>query len=190
MKIDRAIKQWEQITLYRERGVTFRAVAKKLKLPMNRVCGVVAMGKPKHSLCDACKKPRNDTRYHRFCVDCSKVLKGTGNGRELTRMMARIRDNFTCQDCGAVRTPREVFKNNAKKKTLKGRIKLFDVHHTNGDCGKKSRGYDSVEDLSILVTLCHKCHFNRPEHATKRNSIKDNQTPVLVEGYREPYFDP
>lgn len=77
-------------------------------------------------------------------------------GADRARMMVRIRDNFTCQDCSKRRTPDEV------KGTS---LRLLDVHHLNGMCGKKK--YDSVNDLSGMVTLCHKCHFNHPEHSRK-----------------------
>lgn len=68
-------------------------------------------------------------------------------GRELTRGKVRERDNHTCQDCGRVHQ--------------KG-YRAFHVHHLNGMCGKKSRGYDSVKDLSGMTTLCPKCH--RKQH--------------------------
>jgi len=95
-------------------------------------------------------------------------------GREFTRISVRIRDNFTCQDCGNKRTLEEVTNHNKKQKGLKGRIKLYDIHHINGLCGKKSKGYDSIKNMSTLVTLCHKCHYNRHEHIckTKAWSIK------------------
>jgi hypothetical protein len=79
-----------------------------------------------------------------------------GTGREHTREKARIRDKHTCQDCG--------------KKWIKNKRK-FDVHHLNKQCGKKSRGYDKVSEIKGLVTLCHKCHFNRPEHASRKLSL-------------------
>lgn len=85
-------------------------------------------------------------------------------GRELARFKVRVRDNFTCQDCGLVRTPQEVEEWNSKipgKGSRKGTIKSLDVHHTGGMCGKKSKRYDSPKDISMLVTLCHKCHYNR-----------------------------
>lgn len=91
----------------------------------------------------------------------SKLFLASGylpSGRERTRMLVRIRDNFTCQDCGAIRNPID------NKSTRK---RLFDVHHLNGLCGKMSRSYDKVESIDNLITLCHKCHFNRPEHTVK-----------------------
>jgi 5-methylcytosine-specific restriction endonuclease McrA len=80
-----------------------------------------------------------------------KVIK---KGRDLNREKVRVRDNHTCQDCG--------------KKWEEGQ-RRFDVHHLNNLCGKKSRGYDKISEMDILITLCHKCHFNRPEHKTKIN---------------------
>lgn len=77
-----------------------------------------------------------------------KIIKG----RDRTRELVRIRDRHLCQDCG--------------QKWEEGKRK-FDIHHLNGLCGKKSRSYDKVSDMEGLVTLCHKCHFNRPEHTMK-----------------------
>lgn len=74
-------------------------------------------------------------------------------GRDRIRFMVRNRDSLTCQSCG--------------KKWKEGQ-RHFDVHHLDGFCGKRSRGYDSVKDISNLITLCHKCHYNHPEHTLKR----------------------
>ena len=69
-------------------------------------------------------------------------------GRNKTRELTRCRDNFICQFCG--------------KKWKEGQ-RRFDVHHL--DCEKeKTRQYDKIEELSNLITLCHKCHLNIPEH--------------------------
>lgn len=78
-------------------------------------------------------------------------------GRDLNREKARKRDNWTCQDC------------NKKWEVGKRR---FDTHHIEGLCGKKSKGYDNLIDVKLLITLCHKCHFNRPEHKTKKSATK------------------
>lgn len=75
-------------------------------------------------------------------------ILNTLQGRDRTREIVRIRDNHICQDCGKV--------------WVKGR--RFDIHHLNGLCGKRSKAYDKVSDIKGLVTLCHKCHYNRPEH--------------------------
>lgn len=85
--------------------------------------------------------------------DLPKYLHNkSSDGRGRTRMLVRKRDDFTCQLCRDRRTPEQA-KEHGKR--------LFDVHHLNGMCGKKSRGYDRVKDMSGLITLCHKCHFNR-----------------------------
>ena len=73
-------------------------------------------------------------------------------GRDYTRELVRIRDKHTCKDCG--------------KKWVVGK-RRFDIHHLKGLCGKKSKGYDNVNKIKYLITLCHKCHFNRPEHKVK-----------------------
>ena len=83
-------------------------------------------------------------------------------GRDRTRFLVRVRDNFTCQDCGLRRSPLQ-----AKRA---GR-RLFDVHHLGGVCGKKSRGYDKVSDMPTLVTLCHRCHFNRHDWAGRNSDF-------------------
>lgn len=88
-------------------------------------------------------------------------------------MLVRIRDNFTCQDCGARRTFEEVEAHNSKLSGLKGRIKLFDIHHINGMCGKKSLKYDKVSEMGGLITLCHSCHYKRPEHGVHSNSFSE-----------------
>lgn len=71
-------------------------------------------------------------------------------GRDRTREIARRRDNHQCQSCF--------------KKWRSG-MRRFDVHHLNGLCGKRSLSYDKVADVDGLITLCHKCHFNHPEHS-------------------------
>ena len=93
----------------------------------------------------------------------ARMVPSDLRGRERTRMMVRARDKYTCQDCGAVRTPAQA-KRSGKK--------LFDVHHLNGKCGQLSRKYDRIADLDGLILLCHKCHFNRSEHAAKRLNNK------------------
>lgn len=105
-------------------------------------------------------------KFHQIPTNPEWVrLGGKPEGRSLARARVRIRDKYTCQDCNAVRTPETVRGHNNIIIGLKGRTKLFDVHHLNGMCGKNSRGYDSTEDLSGLVILCHKCHYNRHDHA-------------------------
>lgn len=99
------------------------------------------------------------------------------NGRDYVRSMVRKRDNYTCRDCGLVKKKEDVVNKNANIKGLKGKTKSLDVHHLKGLCGKKSKGYDKIKDIKILITLCHKCHFNRPEH--KSNKIIQSDKKVI-----------
>jgi hypothetical protein len=69
-----------------------------------------------------------------------------------TRDLVRIRDKFTCQDCGAVRTPEIV----ARLRTVH-----LDVHHLEGLCGERT--YDAVAMLPLLITLCRSCHKKRDD---------------------------
>lgn len=97
-------------------------------------------------------------------------------GRERARMMVRIRDGFKCQTCGIVRTPRVVARHNKRRSGLRGKIKLHDVHHIGGKCGKNSRGYDSTEDISKLTTLCHKCHYKHHQFSKKLERFHVDRT--------------
>ena len=74
-------------------------------------------------------------------------------GRDRSRELVRERDGHKCRECGKSRTNRRL-----------------DVHHIHGMCGKKSRKYDPISDMELLITLCHKCHFNRHDHTYGRKS--------------------
>lgn len=72
--------------------------------------------------------------------------------RERIRELVRIRDNHTCQKCGL--------------KWTVGERKL-DVHHIDCD-NTKSRQCDKwEEEKDNMMTLCHKCHLNLPQHREK-----------------------
>lgn len=100
----------------------------------------------------------------RYCLECkveafeeaSKRNRPILQGTDRTREKVRVRDKYMCQDCG--------------KKWIEGN-RRFDVHHLNGLCGKKSKKYDKISDMGGLITLCHKCHFNRPEHKSNRKLL-------------------
>lgn len=94
-------------------------------------------------------------KNRKFCNNCVVIYKKF-SGRDLIRQMVRLRDKNTCRDCGI--------------EWIVG-DKRFDVHHLNGLCGKKSRKYDRIEDIDGLITLCHRCHFNRPEHTVKKRLL-------------------
>lgn len=82
-------------------------------------------------------------------------------GREFTRFKVRERDNFTCAEC---------------KRKWKNGERHFDVHHTNGLCGKKSRGYDRLKDMPVLITLCHDCHYSRHDFKGKLGAPRKQVT--------------
>lgn len=99
-----------------------------------------------------------------FILYANLQIMSGGLGREHTRMKVRERDNWTCKDCGFIRTPNEVKKHNSLQQTLKGKIKSLDVHHLNGQCGLKTLLYDRVSEMGGLITLCHRCHYNRHDN--------------------------
>lgn len=101
-------------------------------------------------------------------------------GRGLVRTQVRARDNFTCLDCGIKRTLEDVEKHNKNIKGLKGKIKSLDVHHINGQCGKNSYGYDKLKDMDGLITLCHKCHYNRLEHRMKNPESRQKKVNEII----------
>ncbi len=83
-------------------------------------------------------------------------VKIKGGGRDFIREVVRMRDKHTCQVC--------------KRRWNEGQ-RRFDIHHLNGFCGKKSRSVDKISEIDGLITLCHKCHFNRPEHKSKMKKL-------------------
>lgn len=107
--------------------------------------------------CRLCKKPFRRIQHElvQYCRKCSDHLLGL-QGRDLHREKRRILDNHRCRTC--------------HKKWLRP-MRRFDVHHLNGVCGKKSRGYDAHADLKNLITLCHKCHYK----VHSKNTLSKNK---------------
>lgn len=89
--------------------------------------------------CLTCKENYLGNMTQKYCKSCPRIT-----GRDFVRAKVRERDKFTCQECG--------------KKWRKGERQL-DTHHIDGECGKKSKGYDKMEDMDSLKTFCHKCHY-------------------------------
>jgi hypothetical protein len=109
----------------------------------------------KKNECASCKSIFSWTsRKIPYCFEC---LPQNAGGRDRKRFLVRARDNFTCQECGLVRRPTEC--KNGKKN--------LDVHHLNGLCGKLSVACKNEVDISQMITVCHKCHYNRFDHSHK-----------------------
>lgn len=96
-------------------------------------------------------------------------LHGKMKGRDRAREAVRIRDKRKCQEC------KRKWENNERR---------FDVHHLNGMCGKKSRKYDRVEDMTGLITFCHRCHMSMHRTKPLRNNwgkLKEVSIDTLLE---------
>lgn len=146
MTYEKQVERYNKFIQFRKEGKTLEWIAKKYGISRQAVCSRIKKGYPQKNI--SAFSPLN----------VYEKVYGEFQGRERTRMLVRIRDNFTCQNCGVVRTIEEARKN--KKR-------LFDIHHLNGLCGKKSRSYDKVSEMDGLITLCHKCHFNRHDKSKK-----------------------
>lgn len=149
MTHEESLERWRKMAKLAKLGISKAEIGRRLNVSRQRVFQVLERGKP--------KPPRG------ISPGQEHMIKWGISGRDVTREFVRIRDKFTCQKCGDQRT-REQAQSLSKK--------IHDVHHLNGLCGKKSRKYDSVKNLDGLVTLCHKCHFNQPEHRCKSEAWK------------------
>lgn len=164
-------------------GKTYREIADEVGVSLGTVCSVLSSNfdweeysapyipKAKIKKPQIKKKHTPTIKSNNQCLICNawvlKIMKYCDTcrpqfiklqGRDRTREMVRIRDNYTCQMCGRKKGPRE---------------KNLDVHHLGGDCGKnRTYSYDKVCDMPKLITLCHKCHFNHPEHSIHLTSKK------------------
>lgn len=88
---------------------------------------------------------------YRQLVKRASPFRSTLSGRDFARELIRVRDNHTCQMCG------KQWKNGSRR---------LDIHHLNGLCGKMSVRYESPKDtMHYQITLCHKCHYNHPQHS-------------------------
>lgn len=151
-----SLEQKEQRRLMWKKGVSRSCVACPKKFVahsgMERKCRPCAEKIPEEkSEIGVCCVPGCAVEFtkglsRKYCVPHSQRLKGISGGRDVVRDLVRMRDNDTCQECGSVWEG--------------GYMRRFDVHHLNDMCGKNSRGYDSVDDMDGLTTLCHRCHMS------------------------------
>ena len=119
--------------------------------------------------CFSCHKIFTEVSGHshgkyKFCDPCwvKFFIRKSGtkiDGRDRTRVVARIRDNHTCAECNRVWKLGE---------------RCFDIHHLDGLCGKLSCSYDKIDNIDNLITLCHKCHLNLDEVIEK---MKNKSSP-------------
>lgn len=134
MTYEQSLTRYYEVRRLAKKGLSFGQIGNRFKITRQRAHQIF------------CKKPSPKSEPSPFWA---ALPKWKGEGRERARSLVRARDKQTCQSC--------------KKEWVPGN-RSFDVHHLNGLCGKKSRGYDSILDLTGLITLCHKCHFNHPQH--------------------------
>ena len=154
MDYEERIKRYKEIMLMRKDRWRLREIGEHFGITRQRIFRIIKDGEPKLVLYTVGETVSS--------VRPVSIFKQNGilepEGKDRTRMLVRIRDKFTCQYCGKVRTYEDC------KKTG---LYMFDVHHLNGLCGKKSLKYDKVSEIDGLITLCHKCHFNHPEHSLR-----------------------
>lgn len=132
-------------------NLSYTSIGKILGISRQRVHQIIKHYKsPSVKYCSIFKKEVVKFAGTTDYVSIAKIeaVKSMDGGRDRHREIIRIRDNHTCQICG--------------KMWMGGR--KFDVHHLDCD-NKKSRQCDNLErEKNNLITLCHKCHLNLPEH--------------------------
>lgn len=166
----------EKMIKMRNNGETLKVIGDHFKVSRERVRQIISgIGGSTQRLKKALQCPACGIRFivwegerdqRKNCDFCTAYLKDN-QGREYVRALVRLRDDFTCQECGLKMTPKQ-----AKEKNKR----LFDIHHLGSLCGKKSRSYDRVKDMKNLITLCHRCHFNRPDHTGSKIKIVSTDT--------------
>lgn len=95
----------------------------------------------------------------------SVIIRHMKKSSNWVRDLARVRDTNTCQMCGKVWDEVE---------------NPFPVHHLDGLCGKIKQGYDKIDILPRLVTLCPPCHPRHPQHShyAKRLAIRQRNEEI------------
>lgn len=144
--------------LHNKKHKTYEEIAKLFKLSRTMV-GLIARNQPKLR-----KKSLLSTYLESI---------GCLAGRDRQRELVRMKFNHICQDCKKQIFTKDIREYNKKYKGLKGRKKSLDIHHTHGMCGKLSTAYDKMENLYRMIPLCHRCHYNRPEHKVQSKKFKE-----------------
>jgi len=149
----------------RTQGLTLQAIGNKYGISRERVRQIVNNIQPvrkkkfkashlNRRTCFICRETLTKPN-RKFCDHCIIENKLGNGGKEITRGIVRGRDNNTCQVCG--------YKWNGTEK------KRLDVHHLEGLCGKYSKSYDRPDRMHLLITVCHKCHYNLHDHRAYGN---------------------
>ena len=139
----------QQIQQLRDKRYTYQQIGNLFGISRQRVHQILTGYQS-----PLCKKIIIDAKNRiRLKIDKHKKLGINTNGinfkgRERTREIVRMRDNYTCQLCG------RIWKEGKRR---------FDVHHIDCD-NKKTHQYDKIDGVRNMITLCHKCHMNLEEH--------------------------
>jgi 5-methylcytosine-specific restriction endonuclease McrA len=148
-------KRKKQIIRLFENRYSLKYIGNLFKISKQRVSQIIKSKKRpvKTIFCKVCNRPFKPTGYYKYC----KIHRSSLESRDKVREIIRQRDHYTCQMCG--------------KKWRKGN-RRFDVHHK--DCIKeKTKKYDDYEkEKDNMITLCHKCHLNLPEHRMEMKKAK------------------
>ena len=154
MTFQEQIKRYKDFIFLRKNGWTVKNIAKKYGISRQAVEIRIVKGFPKIGTV----KNQFHNQFYKFVFKKYGLRIQDIQGKDRTRMVVRARDNFKCRSCGKKRTP---------KQAKRYKKRLFDVHHLNGICGKKSKSYDSIKNIDKLITICHKCHYQRNDFAQK-----------------------
>jgi hypothetical protein len=137
LEYNASLKLYKDILKLRAARVGLREIGALFGISHQAVSARIHSGPPKEKTPDP------------FWVDKPKWQR---SGRDFVREQVRARDGYKCQNC--------------PKRWLEG-MRRLDVHHLEGMCGKKSKGYDALKDMAILITLCHRCHFARHDFSQR-----------------------
>ena len=143
-------KRKKDIVKLIEKRLTYNQVGKMYGISRQRVHQIVKEfknPKPKKPYTKLDIMPKTKVKIDKLNI--ARITGMSSGSRDRVRELIRIRDNHTCQICGKV------------WKTWQRRL---DVHHI--DCVKeKTNQCDNYEkEKDNMITLCHKCHLNLPEH--------------------------
>ena len=171
MSYEDRLNRFHLITKMRDGGSSYREIGNEIGVSKVRVMQILMDGKPKERLVT-----ERGGYVNKDLSICTNKLTGERmtlthhcelygfEGRDYPREKVRVAYGHTCQGCGVFRHPSMLDKKEGQKS--------LDIHHIGGLCGKKSRKYDRVCDLTKMIPLCHKCHFNHPEHRMAKTKYK------------------